>query len=67
MSYLATFSKQVNGEANVFPKWVKSDLTCNQMNQNNANMSAHNTLMQKLDDEQAEDQVLGFNISSIFY
>ena len=49
LSYLAKFSKIVNGEEEVFIKWIKSDL----MN-NNIQPDTHNTLMQKLDDEQLE-------------
>ena len=41
------FSKYGNGEENVFHKWVKSDLTYN-----HTNLNVHNTLVQKLDDEQ---------------
>ena len=49
MSYLAKISKNGSGEENVFHKWVKSDFSYNQTNQN-----VHNTIMQKLDDEQLE-------------
>ena len=49
LSYLAKFSKIVDGEENVFHKWVKSDF-----NYNLTNLNVHNTLMQKLDDEQLE-------------
>ena len=49
MSYLAKFSKIVNGEEEVFKRWIKSDLTYN-----NTQQDTHNTLMQKLDDEQLE-------------
>ena len=48
LSYLAKFSKIVNGEE-VFKRWIKSDLTYN-----NTQQDTHNTLMQKLDDEQLE-------------
>ena len=47
LSYLAKFSKIVNGEE-VFKRWIKSDLTYNNT------QDTHNTLMQKLDDEQLE-------------
>ena len=53
MSYLAKFSKLVNGEAEVFNRWIKSDLTYNHT-QFGTNENFHNTLMQKLDDEQLE-------------
>ena len=56
LSYLAKFSKIVNGEENVFHKWVKSDL-----NYNHTYLSVHNTLMQKLDDEQLEGSGFVFN------
>ena len=49
LSYLAKFSKIVNGEEEVLKRWIKSDL----MN-NNIQPDTHNTLMQKLDDEQLE-------------
>ena len=50
LSYLAKFSKIVNGEENVFHKWVKSDFNYNHTQI--AFGTQHNTLMQKLDDEQ---------------
>ena len=49
MSYLAKFSKIVNGEEEVFKRWIKSDLMYN-----NIQPDTHNTLIQKLDDEQLE-------------
>ena len=53
MSYLAKFIKTVtfgNGEEEVvFKRWIKSDLMYN-----NIQPDTHNTLMQKLDDEQLE-------------
>ena len=49
LSYLAKFSKTVNGEEEVFKRWIKSDLMYN-----NIQPVTHNTLMQKLDDEQLE-------------
>ena len=53
MSYLAKFSKYINGqsfaqsfaEEVVFHKWVKSDF-----NYNHTQDSIHNTLLQKLDE-----------------
>ena len=49
LSYLAKFSKMINGEEDVFKRWIKSDLIYNHTQQD-----THNTLMQKLDDEQLE-------------
>ena len=49
LSYLAKFSKIINGEEEVFKRWIKSDLIYNHTQQD-----THNTLMQKLDDEQLE-------------
>ena len=49
LRYLAKFSKIVNGEEEVFKRWIKSDLMYN-----NIQPDTHNTLMQKLDDEQLE-------------
>ena len=49
MSYLAKFSKIINGEEEVFKRWIKSDLIYNHTQQD-----SHNTLIQKLDDEQLE-------------
>ena len=49
LSYLAKFSKIVNGEEEVFKRWVKSDLNSIYLDQD-----VYNTLMQKLDDEQLE-------------
>ena len=53
LSYLAKFIKTVtfgNGEEEVvFKRWIKSDLMYN-----NIQPDTHNTLMQKLDDEQLE-------------
>ena len=62
LSYLAKFSKIVNGEENVFHKWVKSDLNHNHMQSTfGTNLNVHNTLMQKLDDEQLEGSGFVFN------
>ena len=60
LSYLAKFSKIVNGE-NVFHKWVKSDFNYNHTQI--AFGTQHNTLMQKLDDEQLEGS--GFVLNGI--
>ena len=49
LSYLAKFSKIINGEEEVFKRWIKSDLIYNHTQQD-----THNTLIQKLDDEQLE-------------
>ena len=49
LSYLAKFSKIVNGEVELFKRWVKSDLNLNYLDQD-----VHNSLMQNLDDEQLE-------------
>ena len=49
LSYLAKFSKYVNGEENIFHKRGKSDFNYNHMNRDHA---IHKTLMQELDDEQ---------------
>ena len=62
LSYLAKFSKIVNGEENVFHKWVKSDFNYNLI-QDSIRAALHNTLMQKLDDEQLEG--LGFVLNGI--
>ena len=61
LSYLAKFSKIVNGEENVFHKWVKSDFNYNHTQI--AFGTQHNTLMQKLDDEQLEGS--GFMLNGI--
>ena len=49
LSYLAKFSKIVNEEEEVYKRWIKSDLMHNHTQQD-----THNTLIQKLDDEQLE-------------
>ena len=49
LSYLAKFSKIINGEEEVFKRWIKSDLIYNHTQQD-----TRNTLIQKLDDEQLE-------------
>ena len=53
LSYLAKFSKLVNGEEEVFKRWIKSDLIYNHL-QSGTQQNTHNILMQKLDDEQLE-------------
>ena len=58
MSYLAKLSKHINGEEEVFKRLVKSDLTYNHMQQD-----LHNSLLQKLDDEQLEGS--GFQFREI--
>ena len=61
--YLAKFSKIINGEE-VFKRWVKSDLKCNYLDQEAEGAShVHNSLMQKLDDEQLEES--GFQFQEI--
>ena len=64
LSYSAKFSKIVNGEKNVFHKWVKSDFNYNHIQSTfDTNHTIHNTLMQKLDDEQLEGS--GFVLNGI--
>ena len=64
LSYLAKFSKLGNGEENVFHKWVKSDFKYNHMQSTfGTNHTIHNTLLQKLDDEQLEGS--GFVLNGI--
>ena len=60
MSYLAKFSKYINGEEIVFRKGVESDFNYNHTNPDH---TIHNTLMQKLDDEQLEGS--GFVLNGI--
>ena len=62
MSYLARFSKYINGEEIVFRKWVKSDFNYNHT-QDSIRAALHNTLMQKLDDEQLKGS--GFVLNGI--
>ena len=59
LSYLAKFSKIVNGEEEVFKRWIKSDLLYN----NSTQQEIHNKLMQKIDDEQLEGS--GFQFQEI--
>ena len=58
ISYLARFTKIVNGEEQVFKRWVQSDLMYNHTNEN-----VHNLLMEKLDDIQLEGS--GFQFQEI--
>ena len=62
LRYLAKFSKIVNGEKEVFKRWIKSDLIYNHL-QSGTQQDTHNTLMQKLDDEQLEGS--GFQFQEI--
>ena len=61
LSYLAKFSKIVNGEE-VFKRWMKSDLIYNHL-PSGTQQDTHNTLMQKLYDEQLEGS--GFQFQEI--
>ena len=64
MSYLAKFSKYINGEEIVFHKWVKSDFNYNHTQiAFGTNLNVHNSIMQKLDDEQLEGS--GFVLNGI--
>ena len=64
LRYLAKFSKIVIGEENVFHKWVKSDFNYNHIQSTfGTNLNVHNSLMQKLDDEQLEGS--GFVLNGI--
>ena len=40
LSYLAKFSKIVNGEEEVFKRWIKSDLTYNHTQQDSQHINA---------------------------
>ena len=62
LRYLAKFSKIVNGEEEVFKRWIKSDLIYNHL-QSGTQQDTHNTLMQKLDDEHLEGS--GFQFQEI--
>ena len=62
LSYLAKFSKYINGEENVFHKWIISDFNYNPT-QDSIRATSHNSLMQKLDDEQFEGS--GFVLNRI--
>ena len=68
LSYLAKFSKYINGEEAVFHKWVKSDFIYNHTQiafgtNPNVRAALHNILLQKLDDEQLEGS--GFVLNGI--
>ena len=64
LSYLAKFSKYINGEEAVFHKWIKSDFNYNHIQSTfGTNLNIHNSLMQKLDDEQLEGS--GFVLNGI--
>ena len=64
LSYLAKFSKIINGEEEVFKRWIKSDLIYNHMQSTfGTQQDTHNTLLQKLDDEQLEGS--GFQFQAI--
>ena len=64
LSYLAKFSKIVNVQGSteevIFHKWVKSDFNYNHTNPDH---TIHNSLMQKIDDEQLEAS--GFVLNGI--
>ena len=62
LRYSAKFSKIVNGEEEVFKRWIKSDLIYNHL-QSGTQQDTHNTLMQKIDDEQLEGS--GFQFQEI--
>ena len=62
MNYSAKFSKYINGEEVVFHQWVKSDFNYNHT-QDSIRAALHNTIMQKLDDEQLEGS--GFVLNGI--
>ena len=53
LSYLAKFLKVVNGEEEVYKRWIKSDPIYNHL-QSGTQQDTHIILMQKLDDEQLE-------------
>ena len=68
LSYLAKFSKYINGEEAVFHKWVESDFIYNHTQiafgtNPNVRAALHNILLQKLDDEQLEGS--GFVLNGI--
>ena len=62
LRYLAKFSKIVNGEEEVFKRWIKSDFIYNHL-QSGTQQDTHNTLMQKPDNEQLEGS--GFQCQEI--
>ena len=61
LSYLAKFSKYINGEEVVFHKWAKSDFNYNHTQ--DSSRTVLYTLMQKLDHEQLEGS--GFVLNGI--
>ena len=64
LSYLAKFSKYINGEEVVFHKWDKSEFNYNHTQiAFGTNPNVHNLLMQKLDDEQLKGS--GFVLNGI--
>ena len=64
LSYLAKFSKIVNGEEEVFRRWVKSEIKLNYLDRDTEGaLHVHNSLVQKLDDEQLEGS--GFRFQEI--
>ena len=63
-SYLAKFSKIVNGEENEFHKWLESDFNYSHMQSTfGTNLNVYNTLRQKIDDEELERS--GFLLNGI--
>ena len=56
LSCSAKFIKHINGEEEVFKRWIKSDLIYNSSTQ----QEIHNKLMQKIDDEQLEGSSFQF-------
>ena len=64
LSYLAKFSKYFNGEEVVFHNWVESGFKYNHIQSTfGTNLNVHNSIMQKLDDEQLEGS--GFVLNGI--
>ena len=59
LGYSAKFIKHINGEQETFKRWIKSDL----IYKNSTQQEIHNTLMQKIDDEQLEGS--GFRFEEI--
>ena len=61
LSYFAKFSKYVRGEEEVFKRWIQSDLKYNHIQQDTEGAShVHNSLIQKLDDDQLEGSEFQF-------
>ena len=69
LSYLAKFSKIVNGEEEVFKRWIKSDLIYNHLQSGtqqsclSVQQCTHHTLIQKIDSLQLEGS--GFQFQEI--